>query len=338
MTRFLVICGLDIVERTSGWIEPLKQCFIDREWDSHLSWSFAWWQSSTTAVKRDVVDMRYVQDIIEHMTSSSFVLFQPTIQPDFYATPLLERVKNYLTTTENRFSLGVKDAKLFRSILVSNGMIRKEDMAQLMSSGINLLSIAMRSYISAYGERLYDQTEWNQLMLELTLLTDDHSFHSKNFEFNNKTYWEHSIVQGTALWTCIHSAAFGGWRGTWRRRGSPDKQMRRRVFDWLKMLQDCNVDLVSYGQKEHEIIFGGNQNQYEIGVPGGGAWMWTGFSWGPDPEDWTIHLDRVVERFVGRFWHLVDNPHLHVPGAWIDDERDAYFDDISEIDSDEERT
>lgn len=323
----MVTCGLDIAEGSAhGRVTPLQRCLFRESWSAHLPWLITCWKSSEAAANTDVVNVWTVVCHFEFTACSTFEQFQPVVQPDFYALPLVERASTHLSQ--------ISDTNLFRRILNRDGIIRKEDIIELESSNVSLLSIAMRSLDNTL-RRSHSQPEWNQLLRELILLTDDHSVYSKDFKFNSKTGWEDSVPQGTALWACIYFTYVYGWHSG--KRNSPVRHIQKRVFSWLKMLRECNVDLLSYGQREHEIIFGGARKRHEIRVWNKGSWMWTGFAWGPNPEDWTIHLDRVVERFVGDFWHMVDNPYLHVPGAWVDDDdsSDSEPEHYSEIDSDE---
>ncbi|KAI0149031.1 hypothetical protein BJ166DRAFT_536707 [Pestalotiopsis sp. NC0098] len=329
LAEFLVTCGLDIAESPGPEkFSPLQICLFEKTWSAHLPWLLTCWQSSEAAANADVVDVWTFINDIECTTCSTFEIFQPALQPDFYSLPLLERTRTCLSR--------VTDAKLFRRILHQDGVIRKEYITELASSNVSLLSVAMRA-MHHYWRDFHDPVEGDRLLRELILLTNDHSMYSKDFKFNNKTGTEDSVSQGTALWVRVYTTQNERHRRGWRFNETPEESIQEHVFDWLKILQECNVDLLSYGQREHEIIFGGVRKRHEIRVRNEGSWMWTGFLWGPDPEDWTIHLDRVVERFVGDFWHLVDTPDLHVPGAWVDDDTCApwWYDKFSEIDSDE---
>lgn len=330
LAKFLIACGLDIAESSAPQnFKPVQLCLFRESWSAHLPWLLTCLQSSEAAANTDVVDVWTFLHRIDSTTCSTFETFQPAMQPDFYASPLPERARTYLST--------VRDANLFRKILHRDGVIRKEDVVELVSSNVNVLSIAARCFVSSYLGP-FNTSEWGRLMRELILLTDDHSAYSKDYKFTDKTGRGFSVNQGTVLWACVYSIGAEEYIFHWlQRRNEPiDKYIRIRIFRWLKWLQECNVDLLGYGQREHEIIFGGAHKRHEIRVLRTGSWMWTGFSWGPNPEDWTFHLDRVVERFAGDFWHMVDNPDLRVPGAWIDDDRPReYRDYYSVIDSDE---
>lgn len=41
-----------------------------------------------------------------------------------------------------------------------------------------------------------------------------------------------------------------------------------------------------------------------------------GLKYGPRPEDWDVYWSEPTDGFVGHFWRLIEDPTLHVPGAW----------------------
>lgn len=276
---------------------------------------------------------------------STFMAFQPVIQPDFYVSPLPFRVKTHLNQQ-------LSDAGLFRIIVHRDSIFRKEDVVELIGSGFSLLNTAVWSFFTVCSTELYDHIEWTQLMHDLILVTDDLHFHLPGFDsitvsdeedFIAISGEEDSTIDGPTLWVCILSTAYNfsdrdiPYRVGRNQLQSIDEAISSSVLDWLEILQDCKVDLASYGQREHEIIFGGARHRHAIRAGRGGSCMWTGFSWGPEPEDWTIHLDPVVERYARDFWQLVDDPLLHIPGAWVDDEiyLQYWSDTFSEISWDE---
>jgi hypothetical protein len=56
-----------------------------------------------------------------------------------------------------------------------------------------------------------------------------------------------------------------------------------------------------------------------------------GFQYGPRPQNWSFEWDLEIEECAGDFWERVENPIIHVPGAWIDDHDDDEDDDSGDI-------
>ncbi|KAF3019033.1 hypothetical protein E8E14_013459 [Neopestalotiopsis sp. 37M] len=240
----------------------------------------------------------------------------PAFQPDFYETPLIER------------------------IVRENGSITRNDAVELAESHINLLSLAALSFVRSQFMPWFNQAAWNELIHELVLTIGDVNLQQEEHgPYDIRRL--HDYHRGNPLMLCIFAAEDTFFVSNYKSyERSFGRHLRTEIMKWLQVLQDCNVDLESYGQHEHDMIFRKDSKKRLYGSRTEG-WAWTGFSWGPDPNDWVFYLDRVVERFSGDFWRLIDNPIQQVPGAWIDndddfwDEWDLYSDDSeSELEDD----
>ena len=111
------------------------------------------------------------------------------------------------------------------------------------------------------------------------------------------------------------------------------KHSQRAARKWLENLKSGGIDLKSYGRLEtktfkqirqgkiHERYMGakvglfrdGGQDRHPKTVL-----FLTGFTYGPQPEDWTLFWDPFVEDFVEDFWWMIENPPLAIPGSWVD--------------------
>jgi hypothetical protein len=123
-----------------------------------------------------------------------------------------------------------------------------------------------------------------------------------------------------------------GYRHWFNEPPTRPKDLRRGLIVWLKILQRVGVDLVAYGAQEsrHFLAYG----LLESPVPPLLHWhnmhpvvfsdeiFYFTFSYGPEPEDWTVELDHMADQYVGDFWQmpgLLDENVRAVPGAWTDD-------------------
>ncbi|KAI0377506.1 hypothetical protein F5Y04DRAFT_291741 [Hypomontagnella monticulosa] len=92
---------------------------------------------------------------------------------------------------------------------------------------------------------------------------------------------------------------------------------------WVEALEAAGVDLVTYGQLEHDLLVkSGPPNEMEWPF-----WFWmcearffylVGFEFGPTPEDWVFYWNEPSDGFAGDFWNLIEDPPLHMPGSWVD--------------------
>ncbi|KAI0481799.1 hypothetical protein F4859DRAFT_529542 [Xylaria cf. heliscus] len=100
---------------------------------------------------------------------------------------------------------------------------------------------------------------------------------------------------------------------------------------WLRTLKEEGFDLVRYGRRELEMLYGGEiyrdfdvavsypRRQNEPYLYYRTPFRLIGFTYGPNPEDWVIYLSEPTDLFAGEFWGMISNPQLNIPGSWVDD-------------------
>lgn len=92
----------------------------------------------------------------------------------------------------------------------------------------------------------------------------------------------------------------------------------------LVTLRDLGADLEVLGQTEQYIFhrFGWCERYWDPQRSFGFRWRMTGLTTGPDIDDWKIWLapDDWEYEFAGQFWHGIENPELHMPGAFIEED------------------
>jgi hypothetical protein len=317
---FLHKCGLDMAERPADYFSPLLTCFLYPSWEPYLPSLSTCWQSSKAADDFDVASWTQATDTVRVTTFPIFAAFQPAIQPNFYGLPLKERVITWLL-------YDVVDARSFRKVVQRNESITRNDAVELAESHINLLSLAVRSFVQSQFRPWYNQSTWNELMHDLVPTLGEVNLLQEEYSPYDVQKFQSELSYGNPLIVCILSSEFTFFYSRYRaRKRSFERHLHTEVMKWLQILQDCNIDLERYGQHEYGMIFRKDSQKRLFGSRTEG-WAWTGFSWGPNPSDWVFHLDRVVERFSGDFWRLIDNPIQQVPGAWIDDD-DVWDEDL----------
>lgn len=115
-----------------------------------------------------------------------------------------------------------------------------------------------------------------------------------------------------------HNYTYGGVFGTWR---NVTEEVLRT---WLVDLKLRNIDLVEYWEAEEAAVRENRDLRHQaLGdrIYGHLRWEWSldRVVGGPEPEGWQFIWDMNVEGFVGEFWELVEDPPIHVPGAWVYD-------------------
>ncbi|KAK0376692.1 hypothetical protein CLIM01_05960 [Colletotrichum limetticola] len=99
---------------------------------------------------------------------------------------------------------------------------------------------------------------------------------------------------------------------------------------WLEDVQISGHDLKEYGRREMEyfkreawlqekrLITWFEGMGYEPSV------RLVSFTYGPEPGDWNLVWSLEAEEYAGEFWDLIENPPLHIPGGWVDDDSSEY--------------
>lgn len=320
LATFLHKCGLDMAETTTPhYFSTLEIFLLYPNWEPYLPSLSNYWQSSKAADDFDELALTkptVPTATIRFTDFPRFSAFQPTIQPNFYGITLTERVYTWLI-------YDIVDPKSFRKIVRGNESITRNDAVELAESHINLLGLAVRSFVQSRFIPWYNQSTWNELMHELVLTIGDVSLVQEDYIHYDIFENQHQMSYGNPLMVCIFSAVYTFFYAEFKsRKRSFERHLHTEVMKWLQILQDCSINLESYGQHEHGMIFRKDNRRRLLGYHE--VWVWTGFSLGPNPSDWVFHLDRVVERFSGDFWRLIDNPVQHVPGAWDDTDREFF--------------
>lgn len=116
------------------------------------------------------------------------------------------------------------------------------------------------------------------------------------------------------------------------------KAIRRARYDlnpalrmWASELKFAGVDLEVYGAKESSLLEG-HWLLYKIYV-GPLRYRSTDtkykeedffefrfwkFTYGPEPEDWTIWVMNPIDELVGEFWEMIEREEEVMPGTWVD--------------------
>ncbi len=117
-------------------------------------------------------------------------------------------------------------------------------------------------------------------------------------------------------------------------RSQRDFQITANFQRWLHILENCNIDLCEYGKMEESILRQDGlrmaRSIYYHHAPFRGRhpeeldhkhlWYILGFKFGPNVCDWVVWWNEPTDKFAGDFWKLIDDPPLHIPGAWYEDE------------------
>ncbi|ETS75530.1 hypothetical protein PFICI_12474 [Pestalotiopsis fici W106-1] len=314
VVKFFRACGIKFPE-TGHDIAVLVLCFTAPHWDVYMPWLLTCWKSAEDFIHSAGTNMI---DLVTMAgcTYTAFTTLQPVTQPDFYHSPPVERARKISVHGPTC------DHRVFRKFLHEDAIIKRDDAVEIAKEGINILSLATRSFVESrdYNTK-YDQAGWNKLMQELVLKTGDFNLEQEAYShYDIKSVYEAEARSGNPFMVCILSAinCFPK-RRFHSRKLSLERHLQIEVHRWLQVLQDCEIDLEAYGQREHGMIFRKGKRPLLI-HDYKETWLWTGFSWGSNPSDWVFHVDRVVERFSDDFWRLIDNPIQQVPGAWIEDE------------------
>lgn len=145
---------------------------------------------------------------------------------------------------------------------------------------------------------------------------------------------EEMSKQGGAPWESL-TPLFAGLTGSgWM---VPESTRERRLTllrmiettrMWLEDVRLSGLNLSAYGRQELKLYKLNNRNQIwrwnilslgeEAVYPSGPQLV--SFKYDPQPEEWHFEWDLAVEEYVGDFWNMVDNPPLHIPGGWTDDD------------------
>lgn len=101
------------------------------------------------------------------------------------------------------------------------------------------------------------------------------------------------------------------------------------MASWLEDVHASGIDLAEYGRRQLEVYRSSHESfrrwwQLSMLRPADDFDLYgprlMSFIFGPRPQDWKLIWDPDVEGFAGDFWKLTENPPLHIPGAYPEDE------------------
>lgn len=224
-------------------------------------------------------------------------------------------------------------ASAFR-LMFSNGPIRKIDVQAWIDGDASLLHQVFFCYLNSSSRGL--NPCWKLLLEEVIKATDDVHFRLE------LPYARVDVYAGTFSTVYIGACSALEWAVVAVLSGllSPGPSMvdamaptRWLLKNWTAKLQAImsvlaryGYDLLEFGRQEaaiwvsedntgrvvgHSLCLGIGGQQH--GIPYVRA-----VHYGSEPKDWYFELDFYYEDYAGDFWNLLENPHLLMPGAWIE--------------------
>lgn len=135
------------------------------------------------------------------------------------------------------------------------------------------------------------------------------------------------IIAGAMREWCDCQRGFWFFSELTRRHQLPllERTIRTAVVEWLNILRECGIDLRAYGRREKQlkakgkvdcdIYFAEDDLDRNIILPYAGIRL-IGFTYGPQPEDWSFFFTPIWQDWFVEFWDMVDHPERAMPGAW----------------------
>ena len=93
------------------------------------------------------------------------------------------------------------------------------------------------------------------------------------------------------------------------------------LHDWLEELARAGIDLAEYARALSDSTFY-TSNNIPFWLRGAREWVQIriiGIRTNARIEGWAISVSCPLDECVGDFWHLLENPEMYIPGAWIED-------------------
>ncbi|EXF83553.1 hypothetical protein CFIO01_00695 [Colletotrichum fioriniae PJ7] len=175
----------------------------------------------------------------------------------------------------------------------------------------------MRRYLTrvAMGDHDYPcDRDWRDLV-QWILQGVSYQWLSKHLSFD-------TTRAESCYYTPFFLGLFGNTWGHWKYKRQTSIYLRK----WLEDVQISDHDLEEYGRREMEYF------KCEVRLreerlrtcsetmePDSGMRL-VSFTYGSEPKDWNLVWSLEAEEYAGEFWDLIENPPLHVPGGWVDDD------------------
>lgn len=282
----------------------------------------------------------YFYEAISYFSPLGFCTLMPSLFADLYKMNIEERVKYF------RFDDPEVHAGILPAFMRLDGVLRQEDILELYQKGAYLLSLAAFRYGPiVHRGNLSTAQSWRRLLRDIIPMIQNLSL--RGFDADPKFQSQYFQKKGcdtspvcqflkqqppmTPLFTALSYFRFELYLPQDPIR---TRDLRRMIHTtltwWLEDLAECKVDLLKYGRRERA-LFLRNQELRRIWYRGCSMLhnkehptyeledmlRLADFTYGPRPADWKFHWDMEIERFVGDFWDLVENPIPHLPGSWL---------------------
>ncbi|CAG7557100.1 unnamed protein product [Fusarium equiseti] len=284
-------------------------------------------------------------------------IFRKRFLPNFFTGPLIHRLEAFRLG-----SFHCQSSKTLLQLLAQDEKITGFDVNESTRNGFSL----MHSAAIAFSIRFADETlpfERGWAMWKLSPFNDSWS-HLVEQVASVATLEELSAVETVQPWDIYHVPT---WKGTpllsviggalcylspdieffhW------DTALQKCIQEWVSILQQSGVDLVTYGKQEAIVIsqdlrsaFDSNAieasrnvirdsmpvQSEEVAFPRLGRddrKRWNHNNWvpirlldlefGPDPGDWRIVWVPEFEWMANEFWQLIEKESIIMPGTWVD--------------------
>lgn len=223
-------------------------------------------------------------------------------------------------------------ADAFRLLFCPDGPVRKIDVQAWNDGGASLLHQVFSCYLSSSRRR---DRGWKRLLEEVIEATDDMHYKLElpyaHVDFRALTCSAVYVGARSALeWTLV--AVLNGLLMDAEAPQAPVRRVLKKLM-WklqaiMSVLDSCGYDLLEFGRQEAAVWVSEDNTDRTvddtlclgIGDQHDGLPYVRALHYGSVPDEWYFELDFHYEDYAGDFWNLLENPHLLMPGAWIEAE------------------